>query len=120
MDELAAARGEPNNWRGSTCNAPSEAIKYYYRYTARIAPESFGQWDFTQSLKQIKTPLLVIYGGMDPLEIAQQRAWADALPNGKLFLVPNSSGKGAIADRPDLVFPAIETFLGGDWPEKVE
>ena len=66
-------------------------------------------------LASLTTPLLVIHGDIDSLAVLQQQAWADALPNGRLFLVPDA-GKGALADRPDLAFPVIETFLQGEWP----
>lgn len=115
MDEMALANGEPNHWQGNSCNAPPEAVSYYYHYTPRIAPYSFGDWDFTEILASLTTPLLVIHGDIDSLAVLQQQAWADALPNGRLFLVPDA-GKGALADRPDLAFPAIETFLQGEWP----
>ncbi len=116
IEGLANKKGEPTNWRGSTCDAPPEAVRYYYRYTAWIAPDTFGDWDFTNNLDHVSAPLLVIYGDRDSLALEQQRAWAEAVPHGRLFVVPDA-GKGAIADRPDLVFPALHTFLGGDWPE---
>lgn len=89
-------------------------MSYYYHYTARIAPSSFGDWDFTEILASLTIPLLVIHGDIDSLAVLQQLR-GHALPNGRLFLVPDA-GKGALADRPDLAFPAIETFLQGEWP----
>ncbi|HVR42359.1 MAG TPA: alpha/beta fold hydrolase [Thermoanaerobaculia bacterium] len=51
----------------------------------------------------------------DVAGVAPQREWVDAFPNARLLLVPDA-GKGALADRPDVVFPAIEEFLKGEWP----
>lgn len=116
LTDLASKRGEPNNWRGTTCNSSPEAVAYYYRYTARRTPETFGDWDFTNAFGDIAAPLLVVYGSQDLLALPQQHAWAQAFPNGRILLVPKA-GKGAIADRPDLVLPALESFFKGIWPE---
>jgi proline iminopeptidase len=116
LDDLATKRGEPNTWRGTTCEASPEAVGYYYRYTARITPATFGDWDFTTEFDDITVPLLVVYGAQDSLALPQQHAWAQAFPNGRLLIVPKA-GKGAIADRPDLVLPALESFFEGKWPE---
>jgi proline iminopeptidase len=116
---LAEDRGEPVTWRGSTCDAPAEAVRYYYRYTARWAPRTFGPWDFTTGLEHVTAPLLVVHGGRDSAAISQQRAWASAVPNGRLLIVPEA-GPSAWTKRPDVVFPAVETFFAGSWPEGAE
>lgn len=115
--KLAEARGDTVAYRGTTCNAPPEAVRYYYRYTAQLAPRYYNGWDFTTGLEQVKAPLLVVYGKEDSLMIPAQRSWADALPNGRLLLVPEA-GKGAFSENPGYVFPAIVTFFNGSWPEK--
>lgn len=118
LDSLAIARNQVGQWQGSTCNAPPEAVRYYYHYTAQITPATFGAWDFTESFRRMRAPLLVIYGGQakEPVR-TQQKAWAAAAANGRVFVVPNA-GKGALSDRPELVFPAIATFLDGRWPDE--
>lgn len=112
---MSVARGEPARWRGSECDMPPEALRYFYRHTARLGPALFGAWDFTRSLAGVRAPLLVVYGALDTAGVPMQRQWAAALPDARLLLVPGA-GKGAPADRPELVFPAIEQFLGGQWP----
>lgn len=116
---LSALRGAPPTWMGSTCAAPPEAVRYYYRYTAQVAPRTFGDWDFTTGLEQVSAPLLVVYGARDSLAVSAQRAWASAVPNGRLLLVPEA-GKAALTDRPDLVVPAITSFFHGVWPARAE
>lgn len=108
--KLTLARGEKANYQGTTCQAPPEAIAYYYQYTARRTPESFGDWDFTTGLEEVTAPLLVVYGEEDSLGLPAQRAWAEAVPDGRLLLVPDA-GKGALSDNPDVVLPAIEEFF---------
>ena len=88
MDEMALANGEPNHWQGNSCNAPPEAVSYYYHYTARIAPSSFGDWDFTEILASLTTPLLVIHGDIDSLAVLQQQAWQTRYRMGGCSLFP--------------------------------
>ncbi|MBA3970413.1 MAG: alpha/beta fold hydrolase [Gemmatimonadetes bacterium] len=117
--EIARARGEASRWRGTTCAPPAEAVAYYYHFTARITPDSFGNWDFTDSLGNVKAPLLVIAGDLSSEANRLQRAWAAAVPHGRVLLVPNA-GKAAISERPEVVYPAIESFLSGQWPVAAE
>jgi proline iminopeptidase len=101
--------------RGTTCEMPVSALRYYYQYTARLGPEAFGKWDFTHSFSQVRAPLLVVHGERDTRGVAMDRSWARAIPNGRLLVIPNS-GRAAYVERPDAVFPAIDEFLEGRWP----
>jgi pimeloyl-ACP methyl ester carboxylesterase len=111
---IARQIGRAVNWRGTTCDAPPEAVRYYYRYTAQLGPKSFGDWDFTGGLEEIEAPVLVVQGARDTLGLPVQRAWASAFPLGRLLLVPATDTP--IADRPQVVFDAIEEFFAGEWP----
>ena len=131
VDPLAACRryeelssslstsGEPSEWKGSSCGAPTEAVAYYFRHTAQQTPASFGDWDFTLGLEDVAAPLLVIHGEADSTGTEAQRAWASSLPDGRILLIPGA-GKGAVAERPDLVLEAIEEFVAGTWPQRAE
>ncbi len=109
---LAELRGTPATWRGTTCDAPEDAVAYYHRHTAQHAPRTFGDWDFTTGLETLKAPVLVVHGARDTLALPAQRAWVEAVPNGRL-LVADGAGKAAASDRPDRVFSAVTTFLEG-------
>lgn len=113
--EGAIARGEPARGKGSQCDMPDEALRYFMRYTAWIGPRLFGDWDFTGALGNVRAPLLVVYGGLDPAAAQAQRGWAAAVPDGRMLVIPGA-GKGAHTDRPDLFFPAVDEFLRGRWP----
>jgi pimeloyl-ACP methyl ester carboxylesterase len=102
--------------KGTTCEMPAAAVRYYYRYTAILGPEAFGKWDFTHSLSELQAPLLVIDGERDKRGLAMERAWARAVPNGRLLIIPDA-GRVAHAERPEVVFPAIDEFLRGTWPK---
>lgn len=115
--KLTIAQGDSVIYQGTTCNAPPEAVRYYYRYTAQIAPKYYEGWDFTTTLKQLSAPLLVVYGEEDSLLIPAQRSWVTAVPNSRLLLVPDAD-KAAFSGNPNFVFPAIETFFNGKWPKE--
>ncbi len=117
--QIATIRGERASHRGSTCNAPPEAVKYYYQYTAQLAPAFFGNWDYTEKLQNFKAPLLVIYGKEDSLAISSQRIWTKITPNSRLLLVPEAD-KGSLSDNPDFTLHAITTFFEGNWPDLSE
>lgn len=110
--QILVARGDSTNYAGTTCNAPPEAIRYYYRYTAQLAPHYFGAWNYMEDLNEVTAPLLVVYGEQDTLGIPMQRQWLKALPNSRLLLVPDA-GKGAFSDNPDAAFPKVAEFFRG-------
>jgi proline iminopeptidase len=109
---LARAAGEFAGFKESACEMPAPAVRYGYHYTARLGPELFGDWDYSRSLKHVTAPLLVIDGERDTLGLAMEEAWIRALPNARLLIIPDA-GRGAHAERPDVVFPAIRVFLKG-------
>ena len=117
--KLAQARGEPTDYKGTTCRGTAEAVRYYYHKTAQITPRSFGNWDFTTKLNNFEAPLLVVYGKRDSLAIPSQQEWIHSVPNGRLLLVPDAH-KGAFSENPDYVFPAVDTFFSGHWPEAAQ
>ncbi len=110
--ELESLADSSSNWRGSNCDMPPEAVRYYFHYTARLGPRGFGAWDFTERLKNLSVPVLVVHGSEDEAGAPLQRAWADAFADGRLWMIPEA-GRGAIADRPDLVRAGILEFLRG-------
>jgi proline iminopeptidase len=111
-----SVRGASTLPKGSSCNAPAAAVEYAHRRTSQITLASFGEWDYSGTLRRVSAPLLVIYGDRDPSPISSQRAWAAAVPRGRLLVIPGA-GHGPHVDRPDVFFPAVDTFLSGRWPE---
>ena len=64
----------------------------------------------------VSAPALIIHGVADYVTGEGSRQWARALPNGRLLLI-EGAGHLSQAERPDVLFPAIDTFLAGRWPE---
>lgn len=108
--ELTFARGDSTDYQGTTCNAPPEAIRYYYQYTAQLAPRYFGDWNYMKDLKDVIAPLLVVYGEQDSLGILMQQQWTEAVPNSRLLLVPDAK-KGAFSDNPGATVPEVTEFF---------
>lgn len=117
--KIILLQGEPVNYKGTTCDAPSESVYYYYRYTAQLAPRYYNGWNFTTGLEQVTAPLLVVYGESDSLMMPAQRSWVDAVTNGRLLSVPNA-GKNALSDNPEFTLSAITKFINGEWPDEAK
>jgi proline iminopeptidase len=114
MREIAVAEGRTPG-RGTSCDAPPEAVQYGFRYTSQITPRRLGDWDFTGALGHVQAPLLVITGERDETPVAGHAAWAAAVPNGRLLVIPGA-GHGPHVEAPGVFFPAVDAFLAGDWP----
>lgn len=74
-------------------------------------------YDVRDRAAELAAPVLVVHGTKDrnaPYESAT--AWLACLGDARLLTVPGA-GHMPWAEEPELVFPAIETFLDGEWPE---
>jgi proline iminopeptidase len=73
------------------------------------------QMDIRAELSEIQAPTLVIHGDADQIPLAGSEAWARHIPDARLLRLPGV-GHFPQAECPDLLFPALEEFLAGDWP----
>ena len=80
---------------------------------------SLGQFDVQPQLAKVTAPVLVIHGGADPIPVASSEAWATGYPNARLLLI-EKSGHLSHVERPDVFFPAVETFLKGSFPAEAK
>jgi pimeloyl-ACP methyl ester carboxylesterase len=73
-----------------------------------------------EDLAKVKTPVLTIHGTRDrSAPYGGGREWALLLPNAQLVTVENA-GHAPWIEAPEKVFGAMNTFLGGAWPESAE
>jgi len=73
-----------------------------------------------ESIARVRVPVLTIHGTWDRnAPYASGREWALTLPNARLITIERAAHQVA-ADAPDIVLPAIETFVAGRWPERAE
>ena len=84
-----------------------------------ISYGSLGNFDFIPILKSIAIPSLTIEGEKTNVPLDATRAWAGALPDSRLLLVPGAGHMNWI-DQPELVIAAIDEFLRGHWPRNAK
>jgi len=102
--------------KSDLCTAPPEAIRYGMTKTNPATFSSLGDWDWTAELARVKAPVLIIHGDEDAIPMAMVAKWVTALPNARILRLAHT-GHFPHAEQPKIVFPAIETFLGGGWPK---
>jgi proline iminopeptidase len=101
--------------KSDMCGAPPDAIRYGWLKTNPTTFNSLGAWDFGIALERVKVPTLVIHGEDDAIPMKMISEWLSALPNARLLRVAHAA-HFPHAEQPQIVFPAIETFLAGSWP----
>jgi pimeloyl-ACP methyl ester carboxylesterase len=73
-----------------------------------------------ESAARVRVPVLTIHGTWDRnAPYAAGREWALTLPNARLITVERAAHQ-VTTDAPEIVLPAIDTFVGGRWPERAE
>jgi len=102
--------------KADLCAAPPEAIRYGMTKTNPATFGSLGDWNWTKDLAHVQAPTLIIHGDEDAIPMAMASEWVTALPNARIVRLAHTA-HFPHAERPTLVFPAIETFLGGGWPK---
>jgi len=100
---------------GDFCSAGGDAIRAGMSVAGPHTSESLGDWDFRPGLAAVKAPTLVIHGESDAIPIDLVEEWTAAMPAAKLVKVPGASHFPYV-ERPDLVWPAIESFLQATRP----
>jgi proline iminopeptidase len=76
---------------------------------------SFEVWDERERLPSLSVPMLVVHAAED---LIPERAARDtaSLAGDARFLQIDRSGHWPWLERPDVLLPALDTFLGGEWP----
>lgn len=112
-----AAHADRVGW-GRCAHANERAFLAYWMTT--LEP-SLRQLTFTADvLARITCPVLVVHGDRDrSANPAAAREWAARLPQARLLMVPGVAHAPWL-EAPDLVLPALATFLAGDWPAEAE
>jgi proline iminopeptidase len=96
----------PNEW-------PTVLDRHFRLLFRSIQREDDAGWG---SYAQLSFPVLVIHGTQDRnAPYGGGREWAARLPDGRLLTVPGG-GHMVWLDAPQVVLPAIDTFLRGNWP----
>jgi proline iminopeptidase len=80
---------------------------------------SLGEWDWREKVRSLQVPVLTIQGDHDTLPLEGARVWVSSLHNARLLVV-REAGHLPFVEQPDVFYPAVETFLRGEWPGNVE
>jgi proline iminopeptidase len=97
------------------CDAPVAALRYARAYTNPVTFESLGDWNWLADLADLDVPTLVIHGEQEAIPMAMVEEWVTTMPDARLLRVPNAA-HFPYTEQPDLVVPAMEQFVLGQWP----
>ncbi|MEQ8423276.1 MAG: alpha/beta hydrolase [Cyclobacteriaceae bacterium] len=96
--------------KGDCCAASPEAIRYGMQKTNPTTSGSLGDWDLRPQLAELNIKTLIIHGEEEAIPMAMVEHWASAMPNAELIKVAGA-GHFTYVEQPDVVWPAIESFL---------
>lgn len=116
---LADPAASQTRLKADPCAPSAEAMRYSLRHTMPRTVASLGAWNFLPALARLRVPTLVVHGEEELIPMPMVEAWAKTMPDARLVRVPKS-GHFPYAERPELVFPALEAFLAGRWPASAE
>jgi pimeloyl-ACP methyl ester carboxylesterase len=110
VDKVSAKPCEmPNEW-------PANLVKHFESSLASIQRLDLSK----EKLASVKVPVLTIHGTKDRnAPYGGGRDWALTLPNARLLTI-NGGAHQSFDEFPDIVLPAVRTFLGGNWPERAQ
>ncbi|WP_310571736.1 alpha/beta hydrolase [Gemmatimonas sp.] len=92
------------------CASDARGIRFGLTTTNRLVMGSYGDWDIRPQLRTLRVPTLVIHGEQEAIPMDLVEEWISSLPNATLVRVPRAA-HFAYAERPDVVWPAVEAFL---------
>ena len=96
--------------KSDLCSSPPEAIRFGMLKTGPATWASLGDWNWVSDLQNVNVPTLIIHGEEDAIPMKMVEEWATALPHAKLLKLDRTA-HFPHAERPGIVFPAIEHFL---------
>lgn len=96
--------------RSDLCASDARGIRFGLTTTNRLVMGSYGDWDIRPQLRTLQVPTLVIHGEQEAIPMDLVEEWISSLPNATLVRVPRAA-HFAYAERPDVVWPAVEAFL---------
>jgi proline iminopeptidase len=101
--------------KGDVCDGSDQALRLQQTVNNQIW-STMGDFDLRPGMKAVKAPVLIVHGTADYIPLEGSRAWAASMPNARLFLI-EGAGHTPQGEKPEIFFPAVETFLKGGWPE---
>jgi proline iminopeptidase len=96
--------------KSDLCATDVAGMRYGARFGNRVIMSSYGNWDLRDRLKALDVPLLVVHGEEETIPMDLIEEWVTSMPHARLMKVPRAA-HFTYAERPDLVWPAVEKFL---------
>ena len=101
-------------YRSDKCLCPNEMPDHVNFQLGTILGK-LGQWNWLEEMRGLPCPVLTIHGNADTLPLEGSRTWAAVVPDARLLVI-HEAGHLPFVERPDIFFPAVDTFLKGNWP----
>ena len=101
-------------FKGDVCAGGADSVRRQ-RIANAAAWDSLGDYNIVSQLAAVKALVLVIHGAADVIPLRASQFYASGYPNARLLLIQNA-GHIAHVETPDIFFPAVETFLKGNFP----
>ena len=114
---LAEPDRVPSVIHADLCASDIDGIRYGLARTNPAVMASYGDWDIRAALKNVPAPTLVIHGEEESIPMDLVEEWTTALPHATLLKIPRAA-HFTYAERPELVWPAVERFLALRAPVK--
>ena len=114
--------GNPANANriASPCDMPNEWPTNLWRHFAPLLASDQALDLPKESIAKVTVPVLTIHGTKDRnAPYGGGREWDLLLPNARLLTIPGAAHMSWV-EFPDIVFPSVEVFLNGQWPERAE
>jgi proline iminopeptidase len=96
--------------KSDLCASDPAGIRYGLTTTNRVVMGSYGDWDLRSALRGVPAPTLIVHGEEESIPMDLVEEWTRALPHARLLRVPRAA-HFTYAERPELVWPAVEAFL---------
>ena len=114
---LAEPDRVPSVIHADLCASDIDGIRYGLARTNPAVMASYGDWDIRAALKNVPAPTLVVHGEEESIPMDLVEEWTTALPHATLLKIPRAA-HFTYAERPELVWPAVERFLALRAPVK--
>jgi proline iminopeptidase len=111
---LRARLAEPDRTlrliQSDLCASEPAGIRYGLSITNPVVMASYGDWDLRDRLKALPVPTLIVHGEEESIPMDLVEEWATSLPKARLLKIPRAAHL-TYAERPEIVWPAVEKFL---------
>jgi proline iminopeptidase len=99
--------------KSDLCASSADGIRFGLDVTNRVVMESHGNWDLRAPLAALDVPTLIVHGEEEAIPMDLVEVWVRSMPHAQLMRVPGAA-HFTYAERPEIVWPAVERFLSGN------